>query len=509
MDSNKREQSGITDNVVLMLDPNENDSMLSLKDLLYALLRNLGIILIVAVLLGGALFAYKITRTGGSATGSSVLNISAQNEGESDVEYQLRKQKVGRAKDLANTITKINSQIDHQRRYLSDSVYMQIDAENVYETKVQYVITLKDNATAGVDRALVNAYQNAISSGTYLDDYAKEHDLKSDYIKEVISFESAVSDSTIFSTENGVSKAASFTAKIIGPSNEFTGDIAALIEEKVEASFGQLKNNVADHKITLVAVQDNIKVDAGIRDNQANQTTRIETLQKQIIGFNDALDQIAKDLGVSGKEEILEYFASEDLSGEAGVPAADNAENVSFWGTVKPGIKYGVIGFVAGFAVVAVILVLAYVFGKKITTQAQFFGKFKSVKKIGVMKPAGKRCKYTEFIDVRSEDDSVMSAENNTKLIANNYSNITNGLNKVLITGTGEKKAMEETVKKLGIKGDFKPDLFSDPDILKVIPDYDGVVLLEQRKVSLSKNIANEIDLINNAGTKIIGAIII
>lgn len=509
MDSNKREQSGINDNVVLMLDPNENDSMLSLKDLLYALLRNLGIILIVAVLLGGVLFAYKITRTGGSATGSNVLNISAQNEGESDVEYQLRKQKVGRAKDLANTITKINSQIDHQRRYLSDSVYMQIDAENVYETKVQYVITLKDNATAGVDRALVNAYQNAISSGTYLDDYAKEHDLKSDYIKEVISFESAVSDSTIFSTENGVSKAASFTAKIIGPSNEFTGDIAALIEEKVEASFGQLKNNVADHKITLVAVQDNIKVDAGIRDNQANQTTRIETLQKQIIGFNDALDQIAKDLGVSGKEEILEYFASEDLYGEAGVPAADNAENVSFWGTVKPGIKYGVIGFVAGFAVVAVILVLAYVFGKKITTQAQFFGKFKSVKKIGVMKPTGKRCKYTEFIDVRSEDDSVMSAENNTKLIANNYSNITKGLNKVLITGTGEKKAMEETVKKLGIKGDFKPDLFSDPDILKVIPDYDGVVLLEQRKVSLSKNIANEIDLINNAGTKIIGAIII
>lgn len=509
MDSNKREQSGITDNVVLMLDPNENDSMLSLKDLLYALLRNLGIILIVAVLLGGVLFAYKITRTGGSATGSNVLNISAQNEGESDVEYQLRKQKVGRAKDLANTITKINSQIDHQRRYLSDSVYMQIDAENVYETKVQYVITLKDNATAGVDRALVNAYQNAISSGTYLDDYAKEHDLKSDYIKEVISFESAVSDSTIFSTENGVSKAASFTAKIIGPSNEFTGDIAALIEEKVEASFSQLKNNVADHKITLVAVQDNIKVDAGIRDNQANQTTRIETLQKQIIGFNDALDQIAKDLGVSGKEEILEYFASEDLYAEAGVPAADNAENVSFWGTVKPGLKYGVIGFVAGFAVVAVILVLAYVFGKKITTQAQFFGKFKSVKKIGVMKPTGKRCKYTEFIDVRSEDDSVMSAENNTKLIANNYSNITKGLNKVLITGTGEKKAMEETVKKLGIKGDFKPDLFSDPDILKVIPDYDGVVLLEQRKVSLSKNIANEIDLINNAGTKIIGAIII
>ena len=60
MDSNKREQTDLNtngNNVVLMLDSNDNDSMLSLKDLLYAVLRNLGIILIVAVLLGGALFA--------------------------------------------------------------------------------------------------------------------------------------------------------------------------------------------------------------------------------------------------------------------------------------------------------------------------------------------------------------------------------------------------------------------------------------------------------------------
>ena len=509
MDLNKSEQSGVNpnNNVVLMLDTNENDSMLSLKDLLYAVLRNLGIVLIVAVLLGGALFAYKITGKGVNVIDNDVLNAS-QNEDESDVEYQLRLQKVGRARDLANTITKINSQIDHQRRYLSDSVYMQIDAENVYETKVQYVVSLTDNATAGVDRALVNAYQNAISTGSYLDEYAEKNDLKADYIKEVISFDIAVSDSAIFSTENSVSKAASFTVKIVGPSNEFTGDVAALIEEKVSASFPQLKTNIADHKITLVAVQDNVRVDSGIRDNQANQTTRIETLQKQIISFNDALDQIAKDLGVSGKEELLEYFATENTESSDNSTAA-SPEDVSFWGTIKPGIKYGAVGFVAGFCVVTVILVLIYVFGKKISTQAQFFGKFKSVKKIGVMKPSGKRCKYTEFIDIRSEDDSVMSLDNNIKLIANNYGNITKGLNKVLITGTGDKKAMDEAVKKLGLKGDFKPDLFSDPDILKVIPDYDGVVLLEQRKVSLCKNIANEIDLINNTGTKIIGAIII
>ena len=163
----------------------------------------------------------------------------------------------------------------------------------------------------------------------------------------------------------------------------------------------------------------------------------------------------------------------------------------------------------AGFFVVAVILVLVYVFGKKITTQAQFFGKFSSVKKIGVLKPSAKRCKYTEFIDIKSEDDTKMSAENNIKLISNNYNNIIKGMDKIIITGTGDKKAMDEAVKKLGLKGDYKPDLFSDPDLLKIIPDYDGVVLLEQRNVSLYKNVANEIQLINNTGTKIVGAIII
>ena len=510
MDSNKREQSDLSanNNVVLMLDSNENDSMLSLKDLLYSVLRNLGIVLIAAVLLGGALFAYKITKTGG-VNNSNVLDLNVQNAGESDVKYQLRAQKVERARDLANTITKVNSQIDHQRRYLSDSVYMQIDAENVYEARVQYVITLKDNATAGVDRALVNAYQNAVISGTYLDGYAEEHNLRADYIKEIISFESAISDSSIFSTETGVSKAASFTVKIVGPSSDFTNDVADLVQEKILVSFDQLKANVGDHKITLVAVQENVKVDAQIRDNQANQTTRIETLQKQIVGYNDALDQIAKDLGVSGKEEILNYFAAEKEAEQSGVPMGDADQEVSFWGTVKPGVKYGAVGFAAGFFVVAVILILAYVFGKKITTQAQFFGKFRSVKKIGVMKPSGNRCKYTEYIDVKSEDDSKMSSENTVKLISNNYANITKGLNKVLITGTGDKKAMDEAVKKLGLKGDFKPDLFSNPDVLKDIPDYDGVVLLEQRKVSLYKNVANEIELIGNAGTKIIGAIII
>ena len=508
MGSNIKEQADLNLNnngVVLMVDP-EDDSTLSLKDLLYSVLRNLGIVLIVAVILAGALFAYKITRTTDSF---NALDTSVQSDGESDFEYQTRINKINRARDIAAAIDKVNLQIEHQRSYLTDSVYMQIDPENVYESRTQFVIALDGTAAEGADKALVAAYQNAVYGGTFLDEYAENNGFKADYIKEVISIDSTVADSSVLSGNENAIRVASITVKTIGPSECFVKDVTELIKNHITAESSKLNKTVASHKITLGGVQENSKADSGIRDNQTNQTAKLENLQKQVTGFNDSLEQIAKDLGLSGKEDLINYFEAEREAELTDAPMPDNAEPVSFMSVIKPGIKYGLIGFVAGFCVVTVIFVLAYVFGKKITTQAQFFGKFKNIRKIGVLKPLEKRCGFTVKIDIKSEDDSKMSADNMAKLVANNYGNLTKDLGKVLITGTGDKKAISEAVKKLGIKGDVKIDMFSDPDVLKAVPDYDGVVLIEQRKVSLFKNVANEIALIENAGTKIIGAIII
>ena len=49
----------------------------------------------------------------------------------------------------------------------------------------------------------------------------------------------------------------------------------------------------------------------------------------------------------------------------------------------------------------------------------------------------------------------------------------------------------------------------SNPEVLRSVSDYDGVVLMEQRNVSMFKTVKNEISLISNAGVEIIGAIII
>ena len=131
------------------------------------------------------------------------------------------------------------------------------------------------------------------------------------------------------------------------------------------------------------------------------------------------------------------------------------------------------------------------------------------IKKIGVLKPSGKRSKYGKFIDIKSEDDTKLSDENIKKLISANYANLTREFKKVLITGTGDEKAMSECVKSLGLKGDYKPDMFSNPDVLSLVPEYEAVVLIEQRNYSFLRCIEKEISLISNGGTPIVGVIII
>ena len=51
--------------------------------------------------------------------------------------------------------------------------------------------------------------------------------------------------------------------------------------------------------------------------------------------------------------------------------------------------------------------------------------------------------------------------------------------------------------------------MFNDPSVLKSVSEYDGVVLVEKRGFSKKKTVKEQIRLLKNSGTKIIGAIIL
>ena len=490
------------------MDPNKKHvSELNIKDLCFACLKKIWIMLIAGAILGGALFTYYVSQVKKT---SDTLDITKKlSAGESDAQYELRVQKIERARTYADMIDNANLQIEHENNYIAESIYMQIDPDNVYQATAQITLTFEDYDTKGAVSALLALYERYLRSGEYLNEYAEELNTKPDYIKELIAISSGADSSSVISLDRDYDSNGSLYFSVYGPSHDFVVNVIDLMINEVYELNTEFNTKVAQHTALVVGQQDIIKIDSGVRDGQISHTTHIKDLQGQIASYNESIDSLAKELGLSGKAALIDYFDKHDVVVVNGIPTEYSERELSKKNNIKPSLQYIGIGFAGGALIVAFVVVLFYIFSRKVKTQAQFFGVFVSIRKIGVMKPIYKRSKYSAFIDVKAEDDSKQSKENINKLISANYSNLTKDCNKVLITGTGDKKAMEEAVKALGIKGDFKPDIFSNPDVLKAVPDYDGVVLLEQRKVSLYKNVTNEIDLISNGGTEILGAIII
>ena len=498
------------DGVLLMVDQDENEPKINIKDLCLSVLKKAGIMLLAGCIIGGALFSYKVIQR---VKTNDVLDASTRlSDSETDVQYQLRVQNIEKARGITDAISSITSQVEHERHYIANSIYMQIDPENVYQSTAQVVLSLENNDTAGVDSALYSAYEREIRAGNYLNDYAAQMDTKPDYLKELISFSSAPVNYTILTSDKDVDRVGSMYITVVGPSSKIVNDVMDLVLAEIDNIHGSLNTTVDPHTVTVVGVQQTVRIDSSLRDNQVNHTVRIQTLQSQITVCNDNLDKVAVMLGLTDKEEILSYFAEHevvDVEQADGIPTETSEKNVSRWSMIKPGLKWGILGFAAGVCIVAAYVFAIYLFGKKLRTQGQFFSCFPAIKRIGVLKPSYKRGKFSAYIETKSGDDTRMSKENNLKLIGANYSNITMDRNKVLITGVGDSKKTAEAVKALGLKGDFKPNIFENPDVLKTVPDYDAIVLVEQRKASLIKDIKEEIDLLNNGGTEIIGAIII
>lgn len=500
-----------SNNVIYMMPPDRFDAKVNVKDLLLFVIKKIFVMIIAGVILGGALFSYKFMQR---AKTYDVLDVGKRlSENESDIQYQLRVQNIEKARNITDVISKVNSQIESERKYIANSIYMQIDPENEYQATAQIVLTLENNDTSGLDSTLFFAYENDILSGDYFESYANKIGTKTDYLMELVTFTYSSPNTTILNSDKDLDRTGFMYISVIGPSQELVDDLIDIVIDELFIVNKNLNSSVVNHNISVIEVQHIKKMDSFLRDNQVNHANRIQTLQNQISNCNDNLDKIAMQLGLSDKEAILSYFSEHEEEiidiDNSGIPTETSERSVSRSSMIKPSLKWGIFGFAGGFCIVVVIFVLAYLFSRRLVSQGQFFSTFPGIKKIGVLKPVYKRSKYTEFIDSISDDDNHLSFENNNKLVSANYKNITNSYEKVLVTGTGDKSMLSDVYKSLELKGDFKPNIFESPEYLKNVPDYDAVVLIEQRKVSSLKNISNEIDYLSNSGTPIIGAIIL
>ena len=477
---------------------NADQRIVDIKDLLFVMLKKSGVILLVGILFACALGGYKwnSSRKTTAADVAGILNVSEKLPGESDIKYSERQLNVNHANDLVNSIKALNRQIENNREYVSDSVFMQIDSEKEAFTCVNLIISSNKDQANGVDVALASTYRQYIMSGEYLNPIAEEMGVNQGYLAELLSVNIDASNVSINTVENSGSMRV-VSVKVIGPSIEFTDKIMDSILESVDSLCTEMNKSIVSHKVTVTERQSAFIVDSSTRDKQTSITYRFESLQQQIINYDKSLDTVAANLGVS-KSGIYSYFAYESEL----MPASSGT-------SIKSILKYAIVGFAGGVVIVLFCITLTYIFGKKFSTQGKFFHLFYKLNKIGVIKPEKKRSKFASFIDRKTGDDNFMSVDNSNKLLSANVKNLTSDMKSVLFTGTAETSRIEKLVKDLGIKADVKASIFDDPICLETISEYDGIIIVEQRNYSDCSLIAEELKLIDNASTKLIGAIVI
>jgi len=464
------------------------------KDLLFVIIKRIGLVFLTGIVFAGALFGYKfITYT----KDANVLDTSVKLEDETDVKYAERILNVNRAEDIINSIDALNSQTDMQREYVANSILMQIDSMNEAVTTAQYIIEIKDDSANGMDKALVSSYSVDIKSGDYLAKLSEELGTEQSYLKELIQVEYASSSAVVVSNEGKGSSVGTLTVTVIGPATDYSDKIMDCVVNEIDSTYAGLNSSIVPHTITLVGRQSFYMVDINTRDLQYNAANRFASIQKQIETYDESLDKLVSELGVSSKESLYEYFSSDSVNG--------SGDSYS-WGSA---IKFAVIGFLGGAFIALLIVFVKYIFGKRFETQAKFFGRFSRVYKIGVAKPDGKRSGFSKLIDLKTGDDNELSAENSLKLMAANIKNLTSGMNRILVTGTADTSKIKVLLSELKIDADVKESIFADPTTLAQISEYDGVIIVEQRNYSDCKKVAEELSLIANTSTKLIGAIVI
>lgn len=476
--------------------------LIDIKDLFLFSLKKIGITIFVALIFAGAFFGYKL-RIGiknaesiNESDGVNVLDVTQKLPGESDVEYSMRVLNVNRSKDIIESISTLNDQIENQRKYVSDSIIMRIDPENEAITTASLLLSAGDNMEYRVDAALLSTYKQYIVTGEYLNDLSVELGVNQGYLSELITVEYNSASVVVYEADS-YSNVGMLSVKVIGTDIEFTDKLMDSVLKNVMSKCIELNNSYGSHSVKLLSRQSSYIYDLNTRERQYNSVSRFENLQQQINGYDKNLDSIASNLGVE-KEKIYSNFLFNDY--------VSTNINVSPY---RSAFKYSVIGFILGVLCLFVICSFRYLFGKRFSTQSKFFCRFYQVKKIGVVKPANNRSALSKRIDIESGDDCELTNDNNNKLIARNIVNLTSGMDRVLITGTAEIQRIQNLVKDLDIKADVKRCIFDNPELLDSFSNYDGIIIVEQRNYSYCSLVAKELDYIENSKATLVGAIII
>ena len=525
---------------------------IDLKDLIFSILYRWKRLLIAGliglVLLGGYKF-YKGEKARAAAGTEAVLDDAAsENLRKKQREIRAAEVKItGKETEIAkcntainndeaavtnaeNTVDTIKEQIELQKKmiteqesYLNESVLMRIDPYNEPVVRTTYQVVLRgdsdDNAKLYRDPAdeIVSAYALNLDVKEQMDSVADKYRFDVKYIDELYSVSPNGDSNTITVTSYGLDEDMAFSI------NEA---VCAVIEGRKES----VSSRYWYHTLTRQEEGTFKVLDANLSDTQNNRRTNLlsarstlETYEKNLETTLATIENNNADIAVQ-KAKIVDFEndireLEEDIaimSAELpGLEAKLYTVLPSKTNSVKAGVKYGIIGLLAGMFVLAGIYCVLYVLSDAMHTadeikdcfnipQLAVFSK-KSVKKAGFI---------DKWIAKLEGKQKKISDEETLKAVAASVKNLVPAGSNVVLLGSKAGKSLisfADSLNEYLPSVHFLPVADSDAtaESVQELSSADAVVLLEERNVSSMRAINAEIEKTKLFGRKILGYIVV
>ena len=486
----------------------DDESEISLLDLLYHILRRWRSILLFAVLfcvlLGGVKLVKGILTLGSADAKEEQKNYESQLEG-----YTISKEHLG------DQVEELTEAIQDKEDYYDHSVLMKLDPKQAYKGTVTFVVTdagempsteANRDLSLAIDRkmnSVLGSYVALIQNGTILRDVQNGLSSKLDqkYLAELI-----------YAQVDYQSKLLHIT--VVGDDKQQVQSISDAIIQGLQKASVQMNANVAAHRLELLSsyvgndADTSIPIgmipEAGANTSDASYRTSIEDIQKSYT--SSIMDMQNQLLDCNNQLSELE---------EPEPPVGASRASV-----LKEGIKYGIIGFIVGAFVLAFVYALQYLLCGKLMDSDELNDRYGILLLGDYYAPLHAHTnRIDRWIDRMSGiTEDKRSVESVYALSAANImAQVGTEKNpKLLLMGNAKSEdfnaaatALSEKLCLSGIDVIAAGNVNKSASAIEKLQQTEQVVLIEQRGASRQQDIQKELLILRKLEKKIIGAIVL
>lgn len=479
---------------------------ISIRDLLYYVLRHWRSIFLVAVvgcvLLGG----FKVGQ------GLRTFGSTDITEDQTTYERALREYTISKTR-LEEQAENLAQAMEDKGVYHENSILMNLDPKAAYTSILTYLVNDVNDAESIVQstetgliknqkvNSILGSYASLIQNGTILREVQEELGTKLDYkyLAELVYVQADYQAKLLHIT-------------VLGENEDQVSAISTALEKNLQEENAKIADAVESHQLKLISSYSgkdagpNILIGSIPEDGKTNDDTSYQTsieslqaqdakadadLQTQLLDCNEQLSKLEKPtapVGVSKKSVLME------------------------------GIKFAVLGFVFGAFCVMAYYVFQYLFNGRLMSSEEMSDYYGLSVLAEYREPI---CKHPNAIDrwvnyMNGITDEKTSRETGYALAAANIKAQmeTDGNTQLLLIGNAEMReicamasSIGQELHEAGIEVIAVGNMNVDVSAIAKLKDANRVVLIEQLGVSRQQDIQKELQTLRKLGKEILGVI--